>query len=250
MGSFFGNIGNAIKKGVVDTGHLVGKVASNPLVEGAAGLVGGPALAAAVGGIGHLIAPGGNLGTAVKGAVTGGLAGVAGGAIKSGVGAIADNGFENWAKSQLSNGGSGLAAIGQKLGITGGAPGGVSGVPSVGGIPGVSSASDLVSKLLLGGSVAAGAADKVHQTDTQNKAMGYVTGAYDEKAPLRAQAIAGLQNTAAPDLSSIFSSPGSVYDRQRRGMAPLGPRVPAAPMPATSPAALPAASPMRIMAGA
>lgn len=83
IGHAISNVGSAIKKGVVDTGHAVGKVASNPIVQGGVGLAFGPAAAAAVGGLGHLIAPGGNVGKAVAGAAEGYGAGTIGHTIGS-----------------------------------------------------------------------------------------------------------------------------------------------------------------------
>lgn len=76
--------------GITNVAHTIGRVASNPIVEGAAGLFGGPLAGAAVGGLGHLLEPGGNLGRAAGGALTGGLAGGAGGLVrKLGTGVLA-----------------------------------------------------------------------------------------------------------------------------------------------------------------
>ena len=106
--SFFGNIGNAIKKGVVDVGHFVGNVATNPIVKGlGAGAlaltgVGIPASAAIFGGLqlaGNLLKPGGNIGKGIQGglggAAEGALAGTVGKGIKSVTGMTGLQGIEH-----------------------------------------------------------------------------------------------------------------------------------------------------------
>lgn len=88
--SWLSNAFKAVKKGVVDTGHVVGKVASNPITQAvtaaalAATGVGAPAAAALMAaekGGGNLLKPGGNLKGAatgaIQGGITGGLAGAA-----------------------------------------------------------------------------------------------------------------------------------------------------------------------------
>lgn len=84
--SWLTNAVKAVGKGVKDTGHFVGKVASNPITQGitaaalAATGVGAPASAAILAGMkggGNLLKPGGNL----KGAATGALQGGALGAV-------------------------------------------------------------------------------------------------------------------------------------------------------------------------
>lgn len=102
--SVFGNIGKAIKKGVTDTGHFIGKVADNPVTKGvtaaalAATGVGAPAAAAIMAGeglAGGALRKGGNLGTAVKGGATGALEGFGasklGGLARGAMGALGGN---------------------------------------------------------------------------------------------------------------------------------------------------------------
>jgi hypothetical protein len=93
LGKIVKNIGNTVKKAVVDTGHAVGKVATSTVgqavVGGALALtgVGLPAAAgimAATKGVGNLIKPGGNL----KGAVTGAAQGAVEGAVASEAGSL------------------------------------------------------------------------------------------------------------------------------------------------------------------
>jgi hypothetical protein len=82
--SFFGNIGNAIKKGVTDVGHFAGRVLSNPIVEGASAFIPGvgPLITAGEGALGGILKPGGNLGTALRGGLQGAAAGALGGGIR------------------------------------------------------------------------------------------------------------------------------------------------------------------------
>lgn len=68
-----------------DIGHMIGKVASNPLVTAGISMIPGVGIpgAALAGGLGRLMAPGGNLGEAVKGGLTGAASGFAGGKLAS-----------------------------------------------------------------------------------------------------------------------------------------------------------------------
>jgi hypothetical protein len=120
--SFFGNIGKAIKKAAVDTGHFAGKVLSNPIVQaGSAFIPGvGPLITAGEGALGGLLKPGGNIGTALKGGLQGAAAGALGGGIRklgtgiltNGVGSVLGrggrsdaNGIDGQAGSSGSRGG-------------------------------------------------------------------------------------------------------------------------------------------------
>lgn len=67
-----------VKKGVVGAGHAIGSVAGNPLVDAGLGMFFGPEAAAAAGGLGRLMAPGGNIGRGLTGAAIGGAAGYGG----------------------------------------------------------------------------------------------------------------------------------------------------------------------------
>jgi hypothetical protein len=80
VGKIGQNVKNAVTKGATDVGHAVGKVASNPLTQGALAAalaatgVGAPAAAAIMAGVrggGALLTPGGNIGDGLKGAATG-----------------------------------------------------------------------------------------------------------------------------------------------------------------------------------
>jgi hypothetical protein len=84
IGQIGQNVKNAVTKGVTDVGHTVGQIADNPWTKAAvaAGLaatgVGAPAAAAILGTMGAggaLLKPGGNIGGAVKGGVTGAVEG-------------------------------------------------------------------------------------------------------------------------------------------------------------------------------
>jgi len=55
----------------------------------------------------------------------------------------------------------------------------------------------------------------------RDKALGYATNAYDEKAPIRAMALKDLQNEQLPDLSSIYANSGNPYAKLR-GVSPIG----------------------------
>jgi hypothetical protein len=86
LGKTVKNIGNTVKKAVVDTGHVAGKVVTSKVGQAVIGTalaatgVGIPAAAAIMGGskaIGNLIKPGGNLKSAATGAYQGALTGAA-----------------------------------------------------------------------------------------------------------------------------------------------------------------------------
>src|SRR5689334_4371902 len=81
--SIFSNIGKALGKAVKDTGHFVGKVASNPIVDTGLALIPGvgPGVAAGAAGLGRLMAPGGNLGNAAGAAIRSGAVGKLAGAL-------------------------------------------------------------------------------------------------------------------------------------------------------------------------
>lgn len=199
MPGFLGNAWNAVKKGVTDVGHVAGKVASNPLVEGLAGATLGPEAAAALGGIGHLIAPGGNIGSGLKGAVTGGAAGLAGSGIKN-LGGMALSGLGGAGGSTPAWGaGSGGIDLGGllKSGVSGlaGLAGGGGGGLSLGGLA----------------NAGLGAAGIANAASLQNKSNQYATNAmdtanqsYDSRAPLRTAGVQGmLSPSSGIDLSGL-----------------------------------------------
>lgn len=101
LGSFFGSIGNAIKKGVTSVGHAVGTVVTSKIGQGliggalaltGVGLPASAAIFAASKGVGNLIKPGGNLSHALTGAAQGAVEGVvaseAGTLARAGVGKV------------------------------------------------------------------------------------------------------------------------------------------------------------------
>lgn len=111
IGHVLGNVGGAIKKAAVDTGHAVGSVQSNPWVEGleAAALgatgVGAPAAAAllaANGAISNAIKPGGNLKSSLVGGVEGAASGYGGDKLGAGLSsALSTGGVSGLAKAAL-----------------------------------------------------------------------------------------------------------------------------------------------------
>jgi hypothetical protein len=254
---------------VVEAAHTVGKVQSNPWVQGleAAALastgVGAPASAAIMGankGIANLIKPGGNLKSAAtgvaQGAATGAGASLGGSAIKALAGKLGFDPSSAIGKlgGLVKEGGSDLLGLGEKF---------------LGGGVGSSGSGGIMDKLLGAGAVGAAAADKLRQEGLQNKGINYATGEFDANAPLRDRARAMVQDDSTPDLSSIFANSGNVYDRQRRGMPPLTTKAPAAAAmtggnaltgalmnrvpagaPATAPMSAPATAPMAPPSGA
>jgi hypothetical protein len=145
--SWLSNIGKAIGKGAKDTGHFVGKVASNPIVDAGLAMIPGvgPGVAAGAAGLGRLMAPGGNIGNALKSGATGYLAGMGGSALK---GALAGGGSLGSKLGALATGAKGLLggsnatpnAAAQQGGGTAGSPGGPWGPPGEGASPAVAAA--------------------------------------------------------------------------------------------------------------
>lgn len=80
----------------------------------------------------------------------------------------------------------------------------------------------LVDKLLMGGTVAAGTEDAIRRRQMQNQARNYATQSYDARAPIRARALALMQDESKPNLAPLFSDPGNPYDRQRRAAIAAG----------------------------
>jgi hypothetical protein len=251
MSNIFGNIGRAIKKGVTDTGHFVGKVASNPLVDGAIGLIGGPAAAAAAGGLGRLIAPGGNLGTAAKGAAVGYGAGqvgslarkLGGGALAAATGGgasspapsagqsvdqivdFADDGSPIYASdiggsipggfdptNPASSGG-----VGWEDALKGAVTGGVRKLgQTLTGQPGGVGLGDLAMGGLAGYQAlnAANASKRAGQYN--DKAINLAETRWGDAAPLRSAGTARLLNPAKTDLSNVYTDPTNPFARKLR----------------------------------
>lgn len=201
-------------------GHAIGSVASNPIVTGAAGLFGGPALGALVGGAGRLLAPGGNLGTAVTGAATGGIAGLGPRLLGGGLGNTIKGTFGGSLGSLLHGGGpimdaNGIDVQGAPAGIPGGdlvwgdggaSSGGGGGLGGLLGGAGRLLGSRLghasLGDLALGGLAAyqginAAQAQK-RAGDLQNRALDMAQARYDAAAPLRAAGMARLLGNTTP----------------------------------------------------
>lgn len=74
----------------------------------------------------------------------------------------------------------------------------------------------MMDKILLGGTIAAGAEDALHRRGLQNRAEDYAVGSYESRSPLRSRALAMLEKDVRPDHTGMFVDPGNVYDTQRR----------------------------------
>lgn len=216
------NVGTAIKKGVSDLGHEVGRAASNPWVQGAlaTGLaatgVGAPAAAgimAATRGGGALLKPGGNIGAGLRG----GVEGAALGATAGGIG------------SALRGGGSFLSKAGNIAGLArtaGSAVGGA--VPALAG--GAGSLAGLASGNGRGGNIhpailALAAAQGVNAASLGKKANDFSDSAwslandsYTSRAPLREKGMAGLMAPQSRDLSSLSALRAQNPVAQRAGL--------------------------------
>jgi hypothetical protein len=115
LGKVVKNIGNTVKKAVVDTGHVAGKVVTSKIGQGVLGTalavtgVGAPAAAgifAATKGVGNLIKPGGNLKSAATGAAQGAVEGV----VAAGAGKLVRAGISKITQSHASGGAEAVAA--------------------------------------------------------------------------------------------------------------------------------------------
>lgn len=220
IGHVLGNVGTAIKKATVDTGHAIGTVASNPVVQGltAAGLaatgVGAPAAAAILAaqkGGGALLRPGGNIGDAATGAATGAITGYgvgkAGGLLRTalggaqGAGALSPTGGIADASTSTGmppdDGGGGVLGALRGAGgflkdhlgqVVGGAQQALGGGGSSSGIGGLSPAT----LAMLGLQTANAASLGKKANDFADNAWNLAKSSYDERAPLRTTALAGL----------------------------------------------------------
>lgn len=243
--------GRALK----ETGHALGQVATNPLVDaGLAGAlaltgVGIPASAAILGGtkgLGSLIAPGGNIGDAAQGAVSGG----AEGALASGLAGslLGGGGAAGEAAGRVGSaevpGIPGIGGVQSATDIIRGIPGGTEGVGQyVGGALGLGGGGDAAAgaaggggKNLLqkglgwltgnGGSNALGLAQALNaaylqkqSSDAANKAISGIEENYGERARLRGAGIEGMLNPITPDLSSLLVNSGPYA----QGLPPIAP---------------------------
>lgn len=248
VGGTLGKLGQEAKIGV-------GKLASNPIVDSALALIPGvgPGVSAAVNAAGHVLdtSHGGihSAGDVARGALSAGEAYLGGKAangardwvtnhLLSSAGAAAANGANGGANggdtgngdadpslngatdtsNGDSSGGGGLLSAAKKVG------GGVVNAFTGGGSPGGTSMAD---KALLAAAVAQSAADRKRQQGLQDQAVTYSTGAYNAKAPMRAQGQAMALNPTTPDLSNTFADPGNPYST---GGRTIGPKIPARQM--------------------
>lgn len=230
-----GSVGNAAQKLKEGTG----KVLSNKYVGMGLSLVPGvgPGLAAAANMAGHAmdtsdggINDWGDIGTMAKDAAMVYGGGKALGGVKSLLGSKVPIG-EKLKGLVMRGGGSdgkgNWGVAGDLAGKLGGDDGLLDslvghGKDIVGGLGG---GQGLVDKTLLAGAVAAAAADRQKQSQMIDEAKGYATKSYNDRAPLRTRALAAFADPSSAankpaDLSTIFSNPGSVYNK-------VGPRVPA-----------------------
>lgn len=227
MGSFFGNIGSAIKKGVVDTGHFIGKAQSNPIVKGleAAGLaatgVGIPASAAILAGAGAAggaLRPGGGL----KGALTQGAQGALTGAAAGAVGDVVGQGGIGLGGLKSGAGKLGSLALSKLKGGTSAQPEydsngePITSDPNYDAGGGFSLGNFLkgnAGNLITGG---LGAASAINSSQLQGKANDFANKAvdtsqqsFDARAPLRVAGIAGmLKPVPSTDVSGLSKRAG------------------------------------------
>lgn len=68
-------------------------------------------------------------------------------------------------------------------------------------------------QLLTAGALASSYGTEKANRELRERAMGYATGSYDQRAPLRAAGMAGALNPERPNLSGIFANPGNAYAR-------------------------------------
>jgi len=202
------SIFSSIGKGIKGVGHFLGKVASNPITQGIVGLtpLGIPG-AILTGALGRLAAPGGNIGEALKGGLSGAAAGSAGQLLKGLPGAISKGGIG----SIFSGGGADQRGNFGLLGDVAGKLGGVAGLGSFLGGSGGGGLADIAKLGALGLSVA----DLMNaqtlgkkSTDLANQALATANANWTAGDPLRTAGRAGVLNPKIMDLSSLLSSSG------------------------------------------
>jgi len=206
--SIFGSIG----KGIKGIGHFLGKVASNPITQGIVGLtpLGIPG-AIATGALGRLIAPGGNLGEAAKGGLTGLAAGTAGQFLKGLPSAISKGGGISGIWSGTGTDAKGNFGL---LGDLAGRVGGVTGLGSfLGGGPGGGGGGlETIAKL---GALGLSVADLMNaqtlgkkSSDLATQALDTVRGNYAANEGLRTAGRAGMLNPKIMDVSALLANAG------------------------------------------
>lgn len=186
VGGTAGKIGEAIKHAVPSAGNMIGNA-----VAGAPGAVAGSLIHGGGKQLKRDIGVGARNAAVIVPAVGG--AGAAAAAAKGALGRV------------------GLGTVGSRA----------MDILKGGGSPGADGGMSLLDKLLLGGTVAAGAEDALHRRGLENDAKKYAVGSYDARAPLRERAMAMMQTDAPQsNYGAMFSDPGNVYDTQRRRVAP------------------------------
>ena len=200
---------DSIGKGIKGIGHFLGTVASNPITQGIVGLtpLGIPG-AVLTGALGRLIAPGGNIGQAAQGALSGGLAGAAGQGIRGIIGSAAKGGIGSIFSGGGADNKGNLGAIGDLLGRFGG----VAGLGSFLGGGAGGGGLEQIAKL---GALGLGAANLVNAQTLGKKSSDLATQALNTtqenwklNEALRTQGRAGLLNPKIMDLSRLMANAG------------------------------------------
>lgn len=225
IGSAVPGVGTALGAGLGRTlsglgnGESVGKAAlGGVLAGGGASVLGG--LASKVPGVSAIS----TRAKSILGAIPGlGGGGSSGSDVFTDDGGSPDQGILQNIKNEAGRVVGRLANGQSPISVNGGDPTAGGGEATGGTGTGGGGGTSALDKLLLGGSVAAGAADALDRRNFRNKASQYVTESYDARAPMRARALELLKQDQPRDLSSIFANPGNVYDRQRRAQAIAAP---------------------------
>ena len=213
---------SSIGKGIKGIGHFLGKVASNPITQGIVGLtpLGIPG-AILTGALGKLIAPGGNLGQAAQGALSGAAAGTAGQFLKGIPSAISKGGIQGI----FSGGGIDQKGNLGLLGDVAGRLGGVTGLGSFlgGGAGGGGGGLDTIAKL---GALGLSVADLMNAQTLGKRSNELATQALDTtnqnwklNEGLRTAGRAGMLNPKIMDLSSLLSNAGPYAPKLPLGRA-------------------------------
>jgi hypothetical protein len=203
MSNFLSRALHGVGHAVQGVGHVVGSIASNPLVDGLIGATLGPGAAAAAGGFGRLIAPGGNVGQAALGGVEGYGAGKVGQIGRSALGGLLHGGAGGVADASAGGGG----IVDTIKGAVGGAAGGLGGLArsALGGLTGEIGSSGLSPAVLglagLGMANSAQLGSKAN--DFADKAWGLSNDSYNARSGLRSSGIDQLLHPQAPQTGGL-----------------------------------------------
>lgn len=252
--SWLSNAVKAIGKAGKDVGHFAGKVLSNPIVQTASAFIPGvgPLITAGEGALGGLLRPGGNLGRAATGALSGAAAGFAGGGIKRlGAGALGSllhrggpvmdaNGIDGQGDFAHAEDGFGFGTPSDPAGIAdaiwngtytagGSGGGGVGGFLSgaakkiggglLNGLTGQGQGGGLggLGNLALGGLAGYQALNAANASKRaghlSDQALALAEQRWKDAAPLRTAGQATLLNPVRPDLSAVFTDPSNPFAR-------------------------------------